>query len=92
MIRMTSGRRTLVVHFPNGVGHSEQDYPICQAKGQPAWFPVLNAGLNRYIQGIEEYRAGFLKADAVLAPVGEVLGLVPLESQTVHKVIVIIYL
>jgi hypothetical protein len=33
-----------------------------------------------------------LKAEAVLAPVGEVLGLVPLESQTFHAIIIIMNL
>jgi hypothetical protein len=46
--------------------------------------------MRRNIKRIEKYSAGFLKAKAVLAPVREVLRLVPLEPQTFHPMIVII--
>jgi hypothetical protein len=53
-------------------------------------FRILDSVLHRNVKRIEEYSAGFLKAHAVLALVGEVLRLVPLESQTFHAIIIII--
>ncbi len=74
------------------VRHHQQEQAFHSAKGLPALFPIHNAVLNGHIQWVVEYMTGFFKTHAVFAPVGEVLGLVPLESDARHRLIVIIYL
>ena len=78
--------------FPHGVGNREQELPSTRTKGLPMQFSALDAILHGHAQRIAEYLARFLEAHAVLAPVGQVLGLVPLESNAVHAIIIIIYL
>jgi hypothetical protein len=58
----------------------------------PTLFPALDAVLHGHTQGIAEYQARFLEAHAVLAPVGQIPGIVPLEADSVHAIIIIIYL
>ena len=66
--------------------------PSTRPKGLPTQFPTHNTVLHRHIQRIAEHLAGFLKAHAMLASVGEILSLVPLEPNTFHAVSVIINL
>ena len=74
------------------MGHREQEQVLDDTKSLPTEFPTLDAVLHGHIQRISEYLAGFLKAHAVLAPVGEVLGLVPLKPNTFRAIFVIINL
>jgi hypothetical protein len=66
--------------------HQKQTFN--HANGLPAPFSVLGAVLNRNTERIAEYVAGFFKAHAMLAAVGAIPGLVPLESHGSHIVIV----
>ena len=49
-------------------------------EGLPALLPAYDLILYRNKKRIAEYFAGILKADLVLALVGEVLGLIPFEE------------
>jgi len=89
---MTVDQGAVLEFFPDGVGHREQEYALDQAKCLPTRFPTLDAVLHGHIQRIEEYLARFLEAHAVFAPVGQIFGLVPLESDMFHAIIIIIYL
>ena len=55
-------------------------------------FAAHDAIIDHNVQWVEENPAGFLESDAVLALVGEVFRLVPLEPYFVHVNIVIILL
>src|SRR5208337_5640769 len=72
--------------FSDGVGHREKEHALDQTQSLPTQLPTLDAVLYRHIQRVAEYLARFLKAYAVLALVGQVLGLVPLESHTLHAI------
>ena len=55
----------------------------------PALLPIYHAIGNNYMQRIQKDLARLVKADAVLALVGEVFGLIPLEPDSCHVNIVI---
>jgi hypothetical protein len=78
-----------VTLFSDGMGHGEEEELPDHAKGLPSRLPTLDAILRRNVKRIVEYGAGLLKAHAVLAPVGEVLGLIPLEAYAIHSLIII---
>lgn len=72
--------------------HHEQENAFDQAKRLPALFSVLYAILHGYIKGITKDLTGLLKAHAVFTLIGEILGLIPLEPNLCHRMIVIAYL
>jgi len=74
------------------VGHSDEEQIANRPDGLPTLLPILNSVEHRNMKRIEEYSAGPLRAHAVLAPVGEVLRLIPLEAYALHTKIVIINL
>jgi hypothetical protein len=74
------------------VSYREKEQVLDETKSLPNWFSTLDAVLHRHVQRIAKYLAGFLNAHAVLAPVGEVLGLVPLKPNTFPAIIAIINL
>jgi hypothetical protein len=78
--------------FSDGMGHCEEEQVPGHAKGLPSRLPIFDSILHRNIKRIVEHGAGFLKGYAVLAPVGEVLRLVPLEAYAFHTVMIIIKL
>jgi len=55
-----------------------------QAEGLPALFAIHDAIIDHNVQGVEENLAGFLETDTVLALVGEVLHLIPVEPDSRH--------
>ena len=57
---------------------------IKQAESLPSLFSCLNPFDYRNVKRIAKRFAGLLEADPVLAPIGKVLGLVPLESNACH--------
>ena len=63
--------------------------PLDDPKRLPALFPVQHAIFDDHMERIKEDMTGFLEADAVLALVGEVFGLIPLEPDPIHCTIVI---
>jgi hypothetical protein len=72
------------------VSYREKEQVLDETKSLPTKFST-DAVLHRHVQRIAKYLAG-LKAHAVLAPGGQVLGLVPLKPNTFHAIIVIINL
>ena len=61
------------------MGHHDQQHPSDHAEGLPALLSVFNPVLKGHLQGIAEDLGGLLEAQPMLALVGQVLGLVPLE-------------
>jgi hypothetical protein len=74
------------------MGHNEEEQIPYHAKSLPPRLPAFDTILYGHVKWIEEYGTRFLKAHAMLALVGEVFGLVPLESHAFHVTIVIINL
>jgi hypothetical protein len=62
---------------------------ICQTQGLPALLSVYNAVINDNMHRIKKHLCGLLETDAVLALVGEVFGLIPLEPDSRHVISVI---
>jgi hypothetical protein len=83
-MRITSTRVPSSRSSPDGVGHGKKQQPFDYTESLPAKFAVVDPVLYRHTEGITEYRCCFFETHAVLAPVGEVLGLIPLESQIFH--------
>ena len=77
------------IFFSNGVRHHHEQPVANLAVSLPALLPVLDAIFQRHKERISKHFAGILEADAVFAPIGEILGLVPLEPDTLHYNIVI---
>ena len=71
------------------MSYREKEQVLDETKSLPTQFSTLDAVLHRHVQRIAKYLAGFLNACAVLAPVGEVLGLVPLEPNTFPAIVII---
>jgi hypothetical protein len=80
----------------HGVSHDQEQEAAGiapdQSKGEPSLLTVHNAITDHDVQGIEEYPRGFLKTDAVLALVGEVLSLIPFEPNLWHAIIVVTFM
>ena len=72
------------IFFSNGVRHHHEQSVADLAIRLPALLPVFNALLQGDEERIAKDFASILKADAVLALIGEVLRLVPLETDSAH--------
>jgi hypothetical protein len=74
------------------VRHHHEQPALDLAIRTPALLATLDAILDRHEERIQKYSTGLLETDAVFALVGEVLRLIPLEPDSCHANIVIIFL
>ncbi len=74
----------MTVIFPDRVSDKQQEKALNLSVGSPALFAAFNSIQDGNEEWIEEYVTSFLEADAMLAPVGDVLGLIPLEPDCRH--------
>ena len=72
------------IFFSNGVRHHHEQPVADLAKRLPALLSVFNAVLQGHEEWIPEHLGGVFKADAVLALIGEVLGLIPFKTDSAH--------
>ena len=72
------------IFLSNGMCHHHEQRIFDLAIGSPTLLPVLNTIFDRHEERIAKDFAGVFKADAVLALIGEVLGLVPFKTDPAH--------
>ncbi len=73
-----------MAHLTNCMGNDQQDSSTHATNGLPSLFTILDPLFGGHIERIEEHPAGLLEAHTVVSLVGDVLGIVPLESDARH--------
>ena len=73
------------IFFSNAVRHNHELHTFDLAIGSPALLSILDAILDRHEEKVQKDLAGQLETDAVLALIGEVLGLIPFETNSVRR-------
>src|ERR1039458_8530246 len=81
-------RFTMPIRLSCRVRYHQEQTALDQSKRLPALLAIHDAILHGNEERIKKYLAGFLETDAVLALVGEVLRLIPLEPDSGHYNIV----
>ena len=76
------------VRLSCGVRYHQEQAALDLSKRLPALLAIHDSILHGNEERIKKYLAGFLEIDAVLALVGEVLRLIPLEPDSGHNNIV----
>jgi hypothetical protein len=71
------------IFLSNCVRHHHEQPVADLAKRLPALLSVFNAVLQGHEEWIPKHLGGIFKADAVLALIGEVLGLIPFKTNLV---------